>query len=60
MMDIQPGTKVETPRGTGVVSGSTPDGKLVVQLDADKHRYESRETDVIDTWAFWPGEVREV
>jgi hypothetical protein len=60
METFETGTKVETPMGSGVVAGSTQDGKLVVQLDADKYRYESRETDIIDTVAFWPGEVREV
>jgi hypothetical protein len=56
METFETDTKVETPRGTGVVVGKLASGKIIVRLDWEA----AKPGPVVDTWAFWPGELREV
>jgi hypothetical protein len=65
METFETGTKVETPMGSGVVSGSMMDGRVIVKLDNEIERAGigpdgSVQNYYVTTWAFWPGEVREV
>lgn len=53
---MQAGTLVTTPRGTDVVVGSAPGGKILVKLD-----YEIERPDyVVTAWAFDPKDVKGV
>ena len=57
------GATVDTPKGRGTVVGKMTvkfPGKLIVWLDADRERLERKETDIMETYAFWPDECKEV